>query len=76
MVTMKTSSSVKLTQEHAAFLLHSLWEHIPDAIHGRDQESRFTLINPTAAPLFKLAFPDQALERTCGREALARRSPS
>jgi len=60
---MKTIIGTKLRQEHAAFLLHSLAEHIPDAVHSRDQESCFMLVNHAAIGLFKLAFPDQAFRK-------------
>lgn len=59
---MKTITNPKIfSQEHAAFLLHSLLEHVPDANCVKDREARYTLVDNAAAQLFKLAFPDHAV---------------
>lgn len=49
---------------HERDLLHTLMTNIPDQIYFKDQEARFTRINPAAAAAIGCANPDDAVGRS------------
>ncbi|MFG0336121.1 MAG: PAS domain S-box protein, partial [Maioricimonas sp. JB049] len=62
-------TEVKRTQnllEHERFLLHTLLEHLPDAIYFKDAEGRFLRISQTLADWLGLEHAEDAVGRTIG----------
>ena len=62
-------TEIKRTQrllEHERFLLHTLLEHLPDAIYFKDAEGRFLRISQTLSDWLGLEHPEDAVGRTIG----------
>jgi len=58
------SESQKLASGKDGFLLQNLLQNFPDHIFFKDRQSRFILVNPSAAQNFGLRSPDEAIGKT------------